>query len=93
MISYNDGFSAMADVFKQLGIEPGHYFYVGAFKKDSGQVKNMNRKSLDTVKKPRKKLRLIRKGFIDTERVAEGGDSYSSGTFSGCYSCFFLLNF
>jgi len=41
----------------------------------------MNKKASDKVKTQRKKMRAIRKGFIDQERENEGGDAYSTGLF------------
>ena len=39
----------------------------------------MTHKSSGSVKKRRKKLRAIRKGFCDKEKEEEGGESYVSG--------------
>lgn len=49
------------------------------FATDAARLKNMQRKSQKDVKKWRKKLRTIRKGFQDTDIKTEG-IGYESGT-------------
>ena len=48
-------------------------------KKDKSKISIMAHKSSDSVKKRRKKLRAIRKGFCDKEKEEEGDESYVSG--------------
>ena len=76
VVSFNDGFLALANVLKNLHLTPGKYFINRALVYDSKRVKNIQKKSTDTVKSKRKKLRAIRKGFIDKEKY-QGGESYS----------------
>ena len=78
-VSFNDGFLALADVLKNLHLTRGKYFIDRALVFDSKRIKNTHKKSTDTVKNKRKKLRAIRKGFIDKEKYQEGGESYSKG--------------
>ena len=53
----------------------------GAIEKDQQRIKNMNNKFQETVKMKRKKLRAVRKGYIDKEKDNEGGESYLTGNF------------
>ena len=41
----------------------------------------MNNKFQETVKMKRKKLRAVRKGYIDKEKDSEGGELYLTGNF------------
>ena len=50
-------------------------------KKDNARNKQMKRKSTDRVKKRRKRLRTIKKGFLDNEKELEKEDSYIPGGF------------
>ena len=81
VVSFNDGFLALANVLKNLHLTPGKYFIDRALEFDSKRVKNIQKKSTDTVKNKRKKLRAIRKGNIDKEKYQEGGENYSKGSF------------
>ena len=53
----------------------------GAIEKDQQRIKNMNNKFQETVKMKRKKLRAVRKGYIDKEKDNEGGELYLTGNF------------
>ena len=53
----------------------------GAIEKDQQRIKNMNSKFQETVKMKRKKLRAVRKGYIDKEKDNEGGELYLTGNF------------
>ena len=81
VVSFNSGFLALANVLKNLHLTPGNYFVNRALVFDSKRVKNVPKKSTGTVKYKRKKLRAIRKGFIDKEKYQEGAESYSKGSF------------
>ena len=81
VLTYNDGFISLKNLFKKLDIKPGKYFLEGAYAWDCLHVGNIDQKELKVVKDRRKKLRAIRKGFVDKYRENEGGDTYSSGHF------------
>ena len=81
VVSFNDGFLALANVLKNLHLTPGKYLIDRALVFDSKRVKNIQKKSTDTIKNKRKKLRPIRKGFIDKEKYQEGEESYSKRSF------------
>ena len=66
-------------IFGKLGLSAGKHFLAGAEHQDMLRVKNMDKKTGETTKLQRKKLRAIRKAFLDKERDNEGGDSYSAG--------------
>ena len=52
-----------------------------AIEKDQQRIKNMNNKFQETINMKRKKLRAVRKGYIDKEKDNEGGESYLTGNF------------
>lgn len=81
VINFNEGFSAIQMVFQELGISAGQFFMHGGSKKDTSRVRNILRKSSESVQKRRKKLRAIRKGFIDNEKELEGQNLYEGGAF------------
>ena len=81
VLTYNDGFISLGNVFRKLDIKPGKCFLEGSHSRDCLRVENMDKKSLNISKERRKKLRAIRKGFVDKDREDEGGDTYSSGFF------------
>ena len=63
VLTYNDGFISLKDVFKKLDIKPVKYFLEGAYARDCLRV----------IKDKRKKLRATRKGFVDKDGENEGG--------------------
>ena len=81
VIHFNDGFGGFQKLFARLNLNIGVYGQHGAVEKDSQRVKNMDRKSTTEGKKLRRKLRAVRKGHIDKEKLTEGGDSYVAGNF------------
>ena len=52
-----------------------------AIEKDQQRIKNMNNKFQETINMKRKKLRAVRKGYIDKEKDNEEGESYLTGNF------------
>ena len=52
-----------------------------AIEKDQERIKNMNDKFQETINMKRKKLRAVRKGYIDKEKDSEGGELYLTGSF------------
>ena len=81
ILTYNDGFISLKNVFKNLDIKLDKYVLEGAYARDCLRVVNMDQKELKVVKERRKKFRDIRKGFVDKYRENEGGNAYSSGRF------------
>ena len=81
VINYNDGLRGFNRIFAALGIPPGSFMACGSWKKDFTRVKNMSKKSTLEQKLKRRKIRGIRKGYIDKENEKEGGKSYVSGNF------------
>ena len=81
IMNYNDGLLSFADFFEKLKLVPGDYFTARALSKDTQRVQTMDKKSTEKVKERRRKMRSIRKGFLDQEKEIEGGDSYATGSF------------
>ena len=82
VIAYNDGSLRLGDVYKKLDIPVGKYFMLGATQRDKKRIDSSDKKSSEIGKKRRKMLRATKKGYIDAEKEAEGGDSYSAGSFA-----------
>ena len=80
VICYNDGFYGLNMIFGNLGIEYGSYFRSDSQLKDNMRIKNMDKKTEKEIMQIRKINRGIRKGYIDTDREKEGGDSYATGS-------------
>ena len=80
VINFNDGNLGLLPVFEKLGIDCGHSTHVSLRETDKDRIYEMNRKSSDSGKKQRRKLRARRKGYIDQEEETEGV-TYKSGAF------------
>ena len=81
VINFNDGMSGFEKLFRRLNLSFGVNTKKGAIEKDEQRIKNMKNKSQGNVKRKRKKLRAVRKGYIDKEKENEGGESYLTGNF------------
>ena len=81
VINFNDGMSGFEKLFSRLNLSFGVIINSGAIEKDQQRIKNMNNKFQETVKMKRKKLRAVRKGYIDKEKDNEGGELYLTGNF------------
>ena len=73
--------SGFEKLFSRLNLSFGVIINSGAIEKDQQRIKNMNNKFQETVKMKRKKLRAVRKGYIDKEKDNEEGESYLTGNF------------
>ena len=73
--------SGFEKLFSRLNLSFGVNINSGAIEKDQQRIKNMNNKFQETVKMKRKKLRAVRKGYIDKEKDNEEGESYLTGNF------------
>nr|XP_047122595.1 uncharacterized protein LOC124806069 [Hydra vulgaris] len=80
-ITYNDGFAKLSSVFDALNIKSGSYFEIGASKKNSIRLKNMNKKMSDETKKKRKKLRSVRRNYFGQKLDKETAKDYCAGGF------------
>ena len=81
VLEFNEGCIGLYGVFKKLGIACGRFMDLATKRKDANRVDNMTRKTCTAGIARRKKLRAIRKGFIDKERDIEKVESYSAGAF------------
>ena len=80
VIAYNDALLCLSGILEQLNIEPGSWFIRNYSVKNKNRLRNMHCKSIGPVKKQRKALWSIRKGFTDKEKEEEG-EAYHSGAF------------
>ena len=81
IVNYNDGLSGLGNIFHSMNLKFGYHGFIGASKKDDARARHKKRKSTEIFTTDRKKLRGMRKGFIDSEKHVEGGESYCSGSF------------
>lgn len=80
VIEFNNGATGLYGVLKRCGIKCGRFMDLATKRKDSLRLRNMNLKSSKRGIGRRKKLRAIRKGFIDAEKHVEG-ETYAPGAF------------
>lgn len=80
VIHYNDGGNGIKAVFSHFGLS-GKVTFEQFVNRDCKRVRQMMRKSSERVKKQRKRLRTIKKGYLDKEKESEKVDSYVAGGF------------
>ena len=81
VINFNDGMSGFEKLFSHLNLSVGVNTKSGAIEKDQQRIKNMKNKFQEIVEMKRKKLRVVRKGYIDKEKGNKGGELYFTGNF------------
>ena len=81
VIDYNDGLLGICKVAEELGLKSGVFMQKLSHNEDQARIKEAGRKSTEKGKKRRKKLRAVKKGFIDEETELEGTPSYDPGAF------------
>jgi hypothetical protein len=81
VICFNEGSQGLLPIYSKIGIVPGKYTLKGLLNIDVKRVREMNKKSAELVKKRRKKLRSIKKGYNDNTTENEG-ECYASGSFT-----------
>ena len=79
VIEFNDGPSGIYAELEHFGMRPGSITMGLSDRKTRKRTKNTERKISEAGKRRRKKLRSIKKGYLDTEKELEGGVSYVSG--------------
>ena len=80
IINFNDGACGTLNAFRNANMEPGYFTAIHCNKKDGKRIVAMNTKSSTESKARRKKLRAIRKNYIDGNKNKEGV-YYEAGAF------------
>ena len=80
VLHYNDGANGVLEVLKYFGLS-GIVTLASSSKVDKTRIRHMKSKSTDKSKMQRKKIRAVKKGFIDDQQIKETTDSYISGGF------------
>ena len=80
VINFNDGNCGILNVFINAGMETGYFTKSFCIKKDETRIQRMNKKTNEQTKKQRKRLRAIRKNYVDKNKEKEGV-CYESGAF------------
>ena len=80
VINFNNGACGILNVFHGVNMEPGYVTKMFCMKKDRERIITMNMESSDELKTRRKKLRAIRKKYIDVNKEKEGV-FYEAGAF------------
>lgn len=81
VLHFNEGTAGVKRVLNFLNLEIGAKTILSSSRKDKARLSNMARKDTLKVKNRRRKLKAIRKGWVDKEKELEGGESYKSGNF------------
>ena len=81
IINFNNGFAGLKEVFNELGIDFGCQSQKAFTAHDNSRIKRMNKKSTEKVKNNRKRLRHVKKGYLDKEKEQEPVPSYSKGAY------------
>ena len=81
VVEFNDGPCGIHKVLDHFGIHPGCLTLSSSRKQTAQRVKNIQNKMSDDGKCKRKKLRTVKKGYLDKEKELEGGESYVTGGF------------
>ena len=71
VLQFNDGALGVENVFNHFGLGEGRCFVAGSMQKDRKSVCDAEIKSSDAGKKQRKRIRKIKKGFVDNEKENE----------------------
>ena len=80
VLHYNDGSNGMQAVLNYFGLN-GKATVVKSIERDRRCVEKIMKKSSEIGKKQRKKLRAIKKGYLDKEKENEKSESYVAGGF------------
>ena len=80
VINFNDGNCGILNVFINAGMETGYFTKSFYIKKDETRIQRMNKKTNEQTKKQRKRLRAIRKNYVDKNKEKEVV-YYESGAF------------
>ena len=76
VLQYNDGVLAMSNVLDHFSLSCGYVTRYISIYDDRKSVENSRRKSSDTGKKRRRKLRSKFKDILDREKEAEPQETY-----------------
>ena len=72
VINFNDGNCGISNVFINAGMQAGYFTKMFCLKKDESRIQRMDKKTNKQTKQQRKRLRAIRKTFVDTNKEKEG---------------------
>ena len=71
-INFNNGNCTILNAFKNKGVDAGYFTKQFCLRKDESRIQKMNKKANEQSKMERKKLRAIRKNYIDKNKKKEG---------------------
>ena len=80
VLFFNNGSEGITKVMDRLNLHTGSFCRIGAVSANKKRIRNMEAKSSESVKKRRKHLRMVQKGYRDQEQLYEP-ESYSSRAF------------
>ena len=72
VINSNGGNCGISNVFINAGMQAGYFTKMFCLKKDESRIQRMDKKTNKQTKQQRKRLRAIRKKFVDTNKEKEG---------------------
>ena len=91
VIEFNDGKSGLTPIIQVLGLHVSKFMLSAFRKRDTDRIKNIQRKSLTKAIKMKRKLRAIRKGFLDKEKENDIIPAYSAGSYKYNHNVFVSL--
>ena len=74
----NEGIHSILNYFN---IDSGIFTKLSSAEKLKARVRGIIKKESEAVKRRRKQLRSMRKGYLDREKEEEGGESYVPGAY------------
>ena len=72
VINFNDRNCGILNVFSNAGMQVGYFTKMFCLKKYESRIQRMDKKTNKQMKQQRKKLRAIRKKFVDTNKEKKG---------------------
>ena len=80
IINFNEGVCGIIGIFETLNLNPGYFTHRFCVQHDEKRINNVELKTTVEIKRRRKRLRAIKKGFQDKAEDVEG-QTYASGAF------------
>ena len=81
VLDFNEGPSGIHSILNHFNIDSGIFTKISSAEKLKARVRGIIKKESEAVKRRRKQLRSMRKGYLDREKEEEGGESYVPGAY------------
>ena len=81
VLDFNEGPSGIHSILNHFNIDSGIFTKISSAEKLKARVRGIIKKESEEVKRRRKQLRSMRKGYLDREKEEQGGESYVPGAY------------